>query len=126
MSNLVPYGLPKTWSAPSNRAPGGLCGLKRCLGRSGAWAGYQLQKLLGLFPAEGRVILWADGLRVHLLSSSQLSQACLYYGLGGLALDAISAPLPAARRSLRRYRRQRGHLKPAAGSPCEARQRAFL
>ena len=39
-----------------------------------------MQKQLGLFHAQGRVIPWIDGLRVRLLSSSQKSQACLYYG----------------------------------------------
>jgi FkbM family methyltransferase len=81
MPDLLPYGLRKIWSHPANHAPGGLRALVRCLDRSGAWACYQLQKQLGLFPAQGRVIPWIDGLRVHLLSSSQLSQACLYYGL---------------------------------------------
>ena len=81
MPVLLPYGLRKIWSAPSNRAPGGLKALKRCLERSGAWFRYQLQKQLGLFPAKGRVIPWEEGMRVLLLSSSQGSQACLYYGL---------------------------------------------
>ena len=48
---------------------------------SGPWFRYQLQKQLGLFPAQGRVIPWEDGMRVLLLSSSQGSQSCLYYGL---------------------------------------------
>lgn len=61
--------------------PYGLRVMARCLRRSGAWASYQLQKQLDIFPAEGRVIPWVDGLKVHLLRSSQQSQACLYYGL---------------------------------------------
>ena len=81
MPHPLPYGLRKLWSHPANRSPGGLRGLARCLRRSGAWATYQLQKRLGRFPAEGRVIPFVDGLRVRLLSSSQQSQACLYYGL---------------------------------------------
>jgi FkbM family methyltransferase len=48
---------------------------------TGAWFRYQLQKQLGLFPAQGRVIPWEDEMRVLLLSSSQGSQSCLYYGL---------------------------------------------
>ena len=81
MPVLLPYGLRKIWSHPANRAPGGLRAWVRCLGRSSAWASYQLQKQLGLFPKQGRVIPWIDGLRVRLLASSQQSQACLYYGM---------------------------------------------
>jgi FkbM family methyltransferase len=81
MPLLLPYGLRKIWGHPANRAPGGLRAVARCLRRSGAWGSYQLQKQLGTFPSEGRVITWVDGLKVHLLRSSQLSQACLYYGL---------------------------------------------
>lgn len=81
MPSLIPYGLRKIWAHPANRAPGGLRATTRCLARSGAWGSYQLQKQLGLFPARGRVIPWIDGLRVRLSSSSQQSQACLYYGI---------------------------------------------
>ena len=80
MPSLLPYGLRKIWSHPANRTPGGLKAWVRCLGRSGSWASYQLQKRLGLFPKQGRVIPWIDGLQVRLLTSSQQSQACLYYG----------------------------------------------
>lgn len=80
MTHLVTYGLHKIWIHPANRAHGGIQTLVRCLVRSGAWATYQLLKQLGLFPAQGRVIPWIDGLRVRLMSSSQLSQSCLYYG----------------------------------------------
>ncbi len=34
-----------------------------------------------MFPPQGRVMVWVDDLRVQLLTSSQLTQACLYYGL---------------------------------------------
>ena len=81
MPALLPYGLRKIWSHPANRAPGGLRALARCLRRSSAWACYQLQKQLGLFPAQDRMIPWIDGLRVRLLASSQQSQACHYYGV---------------------------------------------
>lgn len=81
MPLLLPYGLRRIWGHPANRAPGGLRAAARCLRRSVAWASYQLQKQLDIFPAEGRVIPWVDGLKVHLLRSSQQSQACLYYGL---------------------------------------------
>ncbi|MEA5474684.1 FkbM family methyltransferase [Synechococcus sp. CCY9201] len=81
MPSLLPYGLRKIWGHPANRSPGGLRALVRCLGRSGAWASYQLQKQLGLFPSQGRIIPWIDGLRLRLLSTSQQSQACLYYGI---------------------------------------------
>jgi len=80
MPSLLPYGLRKLWSHPANLAPGGLRALVRCLGRSSAWASYQLQKRLGLFPNQGRLIPWIDGLKVRLLTSSKQSQACLYYG----------------------------------------------
>jgi FkbM family methyltransferase len=80
MPHLIPYGLRKIWAHPANRAPGGLRSFVRRMGRSGGWWSYQLQKQLGLFPVQGRVIAWIDGLRVRLLSSSQQSQACLYYG----------------------------------------------
>ncbi len=80
MSSLSPYGLRKSWGHPANRAPGGMRGWGRCLGRSGAWASYQLLTQLGLFPTQGRVIPWIDGLQVRLLTSSQQSQACFYYG----------------------------------------------
>ena len=78
---LLPYGLRKIWGHPANRAPGGLRAIARCLGRSSLWANYQLQKQLGLFPAQGRVIPWIDGLQVRLMANSQQSQACLYYGV---------------------------------------------
>jgi hypothetical protein len=81
MPALLPYGLRKIWSHPANRAPGGLRALARCLRRSSAWACYQLQKQLGLFPAQDRMIPRIDGLRVRLLASSQQSQACHYYGV---------------------------------------------
>jgi hypothetical protein len=81
MMNFAPYGLRKIWDHPANRAPGGLRALSRCLCRSGAWGRYQLQKQLRLFPAQGRVAPWVDGLWVRLLTSSQQSQACIYYGL---------------------------------------------
>ncbi len=81
LTSFLPYGLSKIWEHPGNRAPGGLRAVARCLCRSGAWGSYQLQKQLGTFPAKGRVIAWVDGLKVHLLRNSQLSQACLYYGL---------------------------------------------
>ncbi len=81
MPFLIPYGLRKIWGHPANRGPVGLRALARCLSRSGAWASYQLQKQLGVFPAQGPVIPWVDGKRVRLLGSSQQSQAGLYYGL---------------------------------------------
>ena len=81
MMNIAPYSLRNIWDHPANRAPGGLRALSRCLCRSGAWGRYQLQKQLRLFPAQGRVVIWVDGLRVQLLTTSQQSQACLYYGL---------------------------------------------
>jgi FkbM family methyltransferase len=77
MPILIPYGLRKIWAHPANRYPSVL----QALGRSSSWVSYQLQKQLGLFPAHGRVIPWIDGLRVRLLSSSQQSQACLYFGI---------------------------------------------
>ena len=80
MPSPLPYGLRKIWSHPANRAPGGLRAAARCLRRSYAWESYQLQKRLGLFPRQGRVVPWIDGLQVRLLTSSQQSQACLYYG----------------------------------------------
>lgn len=81
MPSPLPYGLRKIWSHPANRAPGGLRALLRCLGRSSSWGRYQLQKRLGVFPRQGRVTPWLDGLQVRLLTSSQQSQACLYYGI---------------------------------------------
>lgn len=80
MTRLVTYGLHKIWIHPANRAHGGIQTMVRCLVRSSSWARYQLQKQLGLFPEQGRVIPWIDGLRVRLLTTSQQSQACLYYG----------------------------------------------
>ena len=77
---LLPYGLRKIWSHPANRAPDWLRALACCLRRSYGSGSYQLQKRLGLFPRKGHVIPWIDGLQVRLLNSSQLSQACLYYG----------------------------------------------
>jgi len=53
MPTLIPYGLRKIWSPPANRSPGGLRALARCLGRSAAWASYQTQKQLGVFPSQG-------------------------------------------------------------------------
>ena len=81
MQRLLPYGLRKIWSHPASRAPGGLRALARSLRCSSGWGRYQLQKRLGLFPKQGRLIPWIDGLQLRLLTSSQLSQACLYYGI---------------------------------------------
>ena len=81
MNSLIPYGLRKIWGHPANGAPGGASAVARCFLRSGSWGSYQLQKQLGLFPAEGREITWVDGLRVRLLVSSQQSKSCLYYAL---------------------------------------------
>jgi len=81
LTSFLPYGLRKIWGHQANRAPGGLSAVARCLRRSGSWGSYQLQKQLGTFPDEGRVIPWVDGLQVHLLRNSQQSQACLYFGL---------------------------------------------
>jgi len=66
----------RIWRHPANRP------LPVRLGRLAAFGGYQLRKQLGLFPAAGEAITWERGLRVQLLRDSQLSQACLYYGLG--------------------------------------------
>ncbi|WP_338441295.1 FkbM family methyltransferase [Synechococcus elongatus IITB4] len=82
MSPLIPYSLQKIWNHPAHRSLSGLPALIAPLSRSCAWGGYQLQKQLKLFPAEGRIIPWVDDLKVQLLSSSQQSQTCLYYGLG--------------------------------------------
>ncbi|WP_259701113.1 MULTISPECIES: FkbM family methyltransferase [Synechococcales] len=81
MRTPFPYGLRKIWSHPSHCASGGLRGLSHRLGGTVRWATYQLQKKLSLFPATGRVIPWVDGLKVQLLTNSQGSQSCLYYGL---------------------------------------------
>ena len=79
---MIPYGLRKIWSSRANRSPGGIKALALCMSRSAAWSQYQLQKQLGIFPPQGRSIPWVDGLRVQLLSNSQASQACLYFGIG--------------------------------------------
>lgn len=81
MSPLIPYSLQKIWNHPAHHSLSGLTSLTRPLQHSSAWAAYQLQKQMKLFPAEGRIIAWVDDLKVQLLSSSQQSQACLYYGL---------------------------------------------
>ena len=75
---------------PASRALGGLRALAflRC---SSGWGRYQLQAV-GLVAQAGRLIPWIDGLQLRLLTSSQLSQACLYYGIPDWPRAVLALP----------------------------------